>query len=77
MNVTAPPAAVEHFTQQQRPPVAQLGREAAELVASVGLRQWHRSLRNHIARKNLRAFLGIERLGIEPQFLSQRTVEPH
>src|SRR5262245_37293091 len=75
LNVTTKAVAVDYLAQKQRPPVAELGHEAAELVAGVRLRQWRRSLGSLIARKDPRAFLGIESVGIQTHFLSQFTVE--
>src|SRR4029453_335105 len=66
---------VDHLAEKQRPPVAKLRHEAPELVAGVYLGQRRRSLGGFIARKDLRAFLGIESIGIQPQFSSQLTVE--
>ncbi len=75
LNITTTSVAVDHFAQEQRPPVAELRREAAELVARVRLGQRHRSLGWLIAGKDPRAFVGIESTGIQPQFFSQLTVE--
>ncbi len=51
------------------------GDEPAELVAGVRLSQRHRSRGCLIARKDPRAFVGIESTGIQTQFFSQLTVE--
>ena len=75
LNVTTTSVAVDHLAQEQRPPVAKLGHEAAELVAGVRLGQRRRSLGCLIAGKDPRAFLGIESAGIQSQFFSQFTVE--
>ena len=56
-------------------PSTKLRREAAELVAGVGLSQRQRALGCLIAGKDSRAFLGIESVGIEPQFLGQLAIE--
>ena len=75
LNVATTSVAVDHLAEEQRPPVAKLGHEAPELVAGVRLGQRRRSLGYLIARKDPRAFLGIESTGIQPQFFSQLTVE--
>ena len=75
LNVAAPAVAVDHLAQEQRPPIAELRREAAELVPSVGLSQRQRSLGCLIAGKDSRALFGIESVGVEPQFLGQLAIE--
>ena len=44
LNISAMSVAVDYLAQEQRPAVAKLRREAAELVAGVGLGQRHRAL---------------------------------
>ena len=75
LNVATTSVAVDHLAQEQRPPVAKLGNEAPELVAGVRLGERHRTFGCLIAGKDPRAFLGIESIGIQPQFFSQLTVE--
>src|SRR4029077_16899613 len=75
LNVTTPSVAIDHLAQEQRPPIAKLGYETPELVAGVRLGQRRRSFGCFIARKDPRAFLGIESTGIQPQCFSQLTVE--
>ena len=48
-DVAALALAVDDLPQQQRPPIAQLGREAAELVACVGLGERLRAVGHGVA----------------------------
>ena len=75
LNVPPPAVAVDHFAQKQRPPVAKLWHEMAELVAGIGLGQRCRSLGCFIACQDFRACSGIEGSGIQPQFLRQFAVK--
>ena len=75
LNVTTTSVAVDHLAQKQRPPVAKLGREAAELVAGVRWASGGAPSGPLIAGKDPCAFLGIESTGIQPQFFGQVTVE--
>jgi hypothetical protein len=75
LNIAALPVRVDHFAEQQRPPVAQLRHEVAKLVAGVGLCQGLRARRGVVAGENLGADRRIERRGVQPQLLGQRVIQ--
>jgi len=64
------------LAQQQRPAVAQLRREMAELMPGIGLRHRPRAGRHTLAAQHRRARDGIQ-LRRKPKGLGQRPVEPH
>jgi hypothetical protein len=71
------PAAVgvDQLAEEQRPPVAERGRVAAELVAGVGLRHRHGALGGVGARQHPPPGGGAQRLDVEPQLAGQRVVQ--
>ena len=60
------PCAVDHLAEQQRAAVAELRREAAELVAGVGLRDRLGALGQRVAGEQRRALGAAQRGGVEP-----------
>ena len=66
---------VEHLTQQERPPVAEAGRIAAELVAGVGLRHRRRSVGRRVADEERHPVGCSQRIGIHTQLGRQLLVE--
>ena len=60
LDVAPPARAVHHLAQQERAPVAQLRREAAELMAGIDLRQRRRAVGRLVAGKDLRARVGVD-----------------
>ena len=67
--------AVDHLAEQQGAAVAELRREAAELVARVGLRDRLGALRHGVAGEDRDAASPAKRVGVEAELLGQRTVE--
>ena len=77
MDVAPVAMTVDHLAHKDRPPVAQLRRKPPELVSRIGHGQGVSALWRGCTGK-YRGTLGtVERVGIEPQFLGQRTIERH
>jgi len=74
-DVAALAVAVDHLAEQQGPPVAELRRELAELVAGVGLGDWLRSLRNAAPGQRFDAFRRGQRRRVGPQLDGQFFVQ--
>ena len=66
---------VEHLTEQERPTVAEAGREPAELVAGVGLRHRRRTVRRGVADEDGHTVGRSQRIGIDTQLGGQLLVE--
>ncbi len=66
---------VDHLAQQEGAAIPELRREAAELVARVGLRQRLRAVRHHVSGEHRGLGAVIERVEVQPQFRRQRIVE--
>ncbi|ODS95281.1 MAG: hypothetical protein ABS56_16350 [Lautropia sp. SCN 69-89] len=67
--------AIDDLAQQQCPAVAELWREAAELVAGVGLRDRLGPFGQHVAGEQCCPFRTGERRRIQPQLVGQRCVQ--
>ena len=74
-DVAAPAGAVDHLAEQHRAAVAELRREAAELVPGVGLRDRLGAFGNAVAGEQRGAGLAGQRGHIEPELFGQRRVE--
>ena len=74
LDVPADAAAIDHLAQQDRSAVAQLGREAAELVSGIGLRQRHGALGRAVAREDLSQVVASGQIG-QAKRVGQRGVE--
>ena len=66
---------VDHFTEQNSPPIAQLRNKIAKLMRGVGHRQRRGTVRNIIARENRRSDIALQSIGIKTEFRSQLRVE--
>ena len=73
--VAAPAVAVDHLAQQERAAVAQLRREAAELVAGIGLRQRLGTIGHAVAGKHRREFGRRQRFRRQAQFGRELGIE--
>ena len=69
------PCAVDHLAEQQRAAVAELRREAAELVARVGLRDRLGAFGHRVAGEERGAGRAVERGDVEAELLGERRVE--
>ena len=76
-DVAAPAAAVDDFTQQQRPAIAQLRRKAAELVAGIGLGDRCGPLGQFVAAEQGGPQGRVQHLNGQPEFVGQRPIELH
>ena len=75
MEVAQPAVRVDELAEQQRPPVAEARRVAAELVTGVGLRDGNRPVRDRRPHQQGQA-VGTGQPGcVEPQLARQRLVE--
>ena len=74
-DVAPVPGAIDHFAEQDRAPVAELRREAAELVPRVGLRDRLRAWGNRVAGEERRAFVARQRGDVEAELVGERCIE--
>ena len=74
LDVPAQTVAPDHFAEQNGATIAQLRREAAELMPGIGLRDRLRPFRDGIAAEDGRAFCAFEGCRIDPQALRKRSV---
>jgi len=77
LNVAAPSGAIDHLPEQDRPSVAELGHEVAELVAGIGGRDRRRALGHCVAREHGEALRPRKPDRIEPEFIRQPVIQPH
>ena len=75
-DVTAPAVAVDEFAQQQGAAIAELRREAAELVPGISLRQWLRQSRHGITGEHSEAGGRGHFVGVQTELFSQVAVQP-
>ncbi len=75
LDVAACSLAVDDLAQQDRPSVAELRHEIAELVAGIGHGDRHGAGRHDIAGQDRRQPAGIGKIGLDAQFRRQRRVE--
>ena len=66
---------VDDLPKQQRAAVAELRREAAELVAGIGLGDGRSAIGQLVAGENQSTFRRVQRLGIKTQLFRQRVIE--
>jgi len=76
MNVAPHAGPIDDLAQQQRPAVAELRHEIAELVAGVGHGQRVGAGRRAIAGQRLQTFVRGQRRRVQSQRLGQSFVEP-
>ena len=74
-DVATPAGAIDHLAEQHRPTVAELRREAAELVPGVGLGDRLGAFGHRVAGEERRAGLAAERRRVEAELFGQRRVE--
>ena len=74
-DVAAVARAVDHLAEQQRAAVAELRREAAELVAGVGLRERLGAVGQRVAGEDRGAGGAVQRGEVEAELFGQRLVE--
>ena len=74
-DVAAPAGAVDHLAEQDRAAVAELRREAAELVAGVGLRDRLGAFGHGVAGEERGAGLARQRGDVEAELVGERRVE--
>jgi hypothetical protein len=74
-DVAAPAGAIDHLAEQHRPAVAELRREAAELMAGIRLGDRLGAFGNGVAGEESSAGLARQDGGVETELLGQRRVE--
>ena len=74
-DVAAPPLAVDHLAEQHRAAVAELRREAAELVPGIGLRDRLGAFGQRVAGEQRGAGVTGQRRDVEAELLRERLVE--
>jgi hypothetical protein len=74
-DVAAPAGAVDHLAEQHRPAVAELRREAAELMAGIRLGDRLGAFGHGVAGEEGGAGFARQRGGVETELLGQRRVE--
>ena len=67
--------AIDNFPKKDRPPIAELRNEIAELMPRIGCGKRFRAFGNFVAGKDARAFVRREGFGVKAQFLGKRAVQ--
>ena len=75
LDVAADAVAVDHFADENRPPVAELRHEGTELVAGIGHGKRSSTLRHDIAGEDRRQPLRVRQVRLKAELPGQRLVE--